>query len=122
VIGADRTVTDHPLKVSPSAVQWADGSIDDGRIEAPHVYVFELGESNPLNSTRRESWPQRCWKPLLRSTGGWRRNRNRTNQSKAPATADTAPGNGRTKRRRFDNAKDYPDHRRHRGPLLRAGI
>jgi hypothetical protein len=50
IIGADRTVTDHPLKVSPSAVQWADGSIDDGQIEAPLVYVFELGESTPLNS------------------------------------------------------------------------
>jgi hypothetical protein len=51
VLGADRTVTDHPLTVSPSAVQWVDGSIDDGRIEYPHVYVID-GENwlSPLNS------------------------------------------------------------------------
>ncbi len=50
ILGADRTVTDHKVRVSPSAVQWADGSVDDGHIEAPHVYVFELGEGAPLNS------------------------------------------------------------------------
>jgi hypothetical protein len=50
VIGSYRTVTDHNLRVSTSAVQWADGSIDDGRVEAPHIYVEALGESNPLNS------------------------------------------------------------------------
>lgn len=49
IIGADRTVTDHPLRVSPSAVQWRDGTVDDGRIEGPQVYVFDLGEGNPLN-------------------------------------------------------------------------
>lgn len=50
VIGTHRTITDHPLKVSPSATQWADGSIDDGSIEGPSVYVFDLGELRPLNS------------------------------------------------------------------------
>jgi len=50
VVGADRTVTDHPLRVSTSAVQWADGSVHDGGIEHPHIYVFDLGESRPLNS------------------------------------------------------------------------
>ncbi len=50
VVGTDRRVTDHPVRVSPSAVQWADGSIDDGRIGSPSVYVFELGDLNPLNS------------------------------------------------------------------------
>ncbi|MDT5075999.1 MAG: hypothetical protein QOJ80_636 [Mycobacterium sp.] len=51
VFGADRTVTDHRLTVSTNVVQWADGTIDlDGTVEAPHVYVFELGEGNPLNS------------------------------------------------------------------------
>jgi hypothetical protein len=48
--GADRKITDHRLTVSPSAVQWADGSVDDGRIEGPHIYVFNLGEGDPLNS------------------------------------------------------------------------
>jgi hypothetical protein len=49
VIGPDRTVTDHKLRVSTNVVQLADGSIDDGAIEAPHVYV--LGEDcGPLNS------------------------------------------------------------------------
>ncbi len=50
VIGAERTVTDHKVRVSSSAVQWADGRVDDGRIEAPQIYVFELDESNPLHS------------------------------------------------------------------------
>lgn len=48
VIGADRTVTDHSARVSPSAVQWADGRVDDGRIEGPSVYVLDVGA--PLNS------------------------------------------------------------------------
>jgi hypothetical protein len=50
IFGADRKVTDHALTVSPSAVQWLDGTVDDGNIEAPLVYVFNLGEGNPLNS------------------------------------------------------------------------
>jgi hypothetical protein len=51
VFGADRTVTDHGLKVSTNVVQWADGTIDlTGIVEAPHVYVFDLGDGNPLNS------------------------------------------------------------------------
>jgi hypothetical protein len=50
VTGHDRKVTDHKLCVSTRAVQWADGSIDDGAIEPPLVYVFELGENAPLNS------------------------------------------------------------------------
>jgi hypothetical protein len=44
------TVTDHKLYVSTSAVQWADGKVEDGTIEAPLVYVFDLGENAPLNS------------------------------------------------------------------------
>jgi hypothetical protein len=46
VLGADRTVTDHPLTVSPSGVQFADGSI-----ECPSVYIID-GENwlSPLNS------------------------------------------------------------------------
>jgi hypothetical protein len=51
VIGDDRTVTDHKLRVSPTAIQLADGSIDDGTtIEAPSVYVVDLDEGNLLNS------------------------------------------------------------------------
>jgi hypothetical protein len=50
ILGADRKVTDHKLTVSPSAVQWGDGSVDDGRIEVPHVYVYDVDEGNPLNS------------------------------------------------------------------------
>jgi hypothetical protein len=50
ILAADRTITDHRLTVSPSAVQWADGTIDDGRIEGPHIYLFNLGEGDPLNS------------------------------------------------------------------------
>jgi hypothetical protein len=50
ILGADRKVTDHRLTVSPSAVQWADGTIDNGAIEPPQIFVFNLGESDPLNS------------------------------------------------------------------------
>jgi hypothetical protein len=50
ILGADRKVTDHAVTVSPSAVQWLDGTVDDGNVEAPLVYVFNLGEGNPLNS------------------------------------------------------------------------
>jgi hypothetical protein len=46
--GGRRRVTDHKLTVSPSAVQWAEGTVDDGRIEGPHIYVYDLDE-NPLN-------------------------------------------------------------------------
>ncbi|MGY4646537.1 hypothetical protein [Mycobacterium sp. URHB0021] len=57
VFSTDRTVTDHPVRVSTSAVQWADGSIDGGAIEAPYIYVYDLGESRPLNrATRPASW------------------------------------------------------------------
>jgi hypothetical protein len=49
VLGADRTVTDHKLRVSTSALQWADGSVDDGRIEPPHIYVEDLNEGNLPN-------------------------------------------------------------------------
>lgn len=41
--GANRQITDHALTVHTSAVQWGDGSIDDGRIEGPHIYVYDLG-------------------------------------------------------------------------------
>jgi hypothetical protein len=34
VVGADRGVTDHRVCVSTAAIQWADGSIDDGRMMA----------------------------------------------------------------------------------------
>ena len=33
------------------AVQWADGRVDDGQIEPPHVYVSDLGD-NGLTSTQ----------------------------------------------------------------------
>ncbi|AFM16999.1 hypothetical protein Mycch_2216 [Mycolicibacterium chubuense NBB4] len=50
ILGGDRTIAGHRAVVSPSAVQWADGSVDDGRTEAPHVYAFNLEESNPLTT------------------------------------------------------------------------
>ena len=45
-----RKITDHALTVRPNAVQWADGTIDDGAIEPPQIFVFDLGEGSPLNS------------------------------------------------------------------------
>lgn len=52
VFGVDRTVTDHTARVYASAIQLADGSVDQGLIEGPSVYVA-FGKSTglgPLNS------------------------------------------------------------------------
>jgi hypothetical protein len=38
--GGNRTVTDHEVVVSNAAVQWADGSIDDGRVGAPSAALL----------------------------------------------------------------------------------
>ncbi|MDT5111262.1 MAG: hypothetical protein QOE20_3152 [Mycobacterium sp.] len=69
--GADRTVTDRRLMVSTNVVQWADGTIDlDGTIEAPALYVFKLGEDNPLDSDQ----PRELAAALLgvaAETDGW---------------------------------------------------
>jgi hypothetical protein len=48
--GTGRKITDHRLTVSSTAVQWADGRIDDGLIECPHIYVADLHNDSPLNS------------------------------------------------------------------------
>ena len=50
IVTVGRPITDHRLTVWSSAVQWANGTVDDGRIEAPHVNVYDLGEGYPLNS------------------------------------------------------------------------
>lgn len=52
---ADQTVTDHPVRVSMHAFQWADGSLADGAgaegngVEAPGIAVLD-GNIRPLNS------------------------------------------------------------------------
>ncbi|MFN3007402.1 hypothetical protein ACK12G_29395 [Mycolicibacterium wolinskyi] len=47
VFGPDRTVTDHPARVYPGAVQLADGTIEDIDVSSPCVYVSN-GESESL--------------------------------------------------------------------------
>lgn len=47
VFGVDRTVTDSTARVYTAAVQFADGSLDDGTIEAPTVAVCD-GERDGL--------------------------------------------------------------------------
>ena len=40
VTGAPRTITDHNLLVSASALQWADGTIEDGGLDdCPTIHV-----------------------------------------------------------------------------------
>jgi hypothetical protein len=51
VFGADRTVVGHELKVSTSAVQWADGSLDGGHIDPPIVSIVD-GHNRPLRFFR----------------------------------------------------------------------
>lgn len=50
VFGASRDVTDHAACVSTSAIQWADGNLDRGVIEAPGLVILSGGESEPFNS------------------------------------------------------------------------
>lgn len=48
VFGVDRTVTDSTARVYTAAIQLADGSLDDGSIEAPGLYVCD-GERDGLH-------------------------------------------------------------------------
>jgi hypothetical protein len=45
----DRTITDHPARVSPHAFQYADGSLASAGEEAPGIAVLEAS-IHPLNS------------------------------------------------------------------------
>lgn len=47
VFGVDRTVTDSTARVYTCAVQLADGSLDDGTIDAPSIAVCD-GERDGL--------------------------------------------------------------------------
>jgi hypothetical protein len=47
VFGVDRTVTDHAARVYAVVIQLADGSIDGGLIEGPHVNIAD-GEGSGL--------------------------------------------------------------------------
>jgi hypothetical protein len=55
VLFADRTVTDHPVRVSAHAFQWADGALADGTgaggngVEAPGIALIDA-ELRSLNS------------------------------------------------------------------------
>lgn len=48
VFGIDRTVTDSTARVYTAAIQLADGTLDDGAIEAPGLYVCD-GERDGLH-------------------------------------------------------------------------
>lgn len=48
VFGVDRGVTDSTARVYIAAIQLADGSLDDGSIEAPGLYVCD-GERDGLH-------------------------------------------------------------------------
>jgi hypothetical protein len=54
IFGVNRRITGHAAKGGTSAVQWADGSVDDGRVEAPSVYVHGLGETTLNSDQARE--------------------------------------------------------------------
>jgi hypothetical protein len=47
IFGVDRTVTDHAARVYAVVVQLADGSIDEGLIEGPHVNITD-GEGSGI--------------------------------------------------------------------------
>jgi hypothetical protein len=50
VFGNYRAVTDSSTCVSTSAIQWSDGSLDDGLVESPRLVILGDGEGDPLNS------------------------------------------------------------------------
>src|SRR6201987_856327 len=53
VLGAGRGVTDHNVVVHTSAIQFADGRIDDGRIKAPTLTISHAGyNGRGLRSTQ----------------------------------------------------------------------
>jgi hypothetical protein len=51
IVGATRTLTDHPIRVSVHAFQWSDGTLDDGDIlSAPGIAIHDADAGRPLNS------------------------------------------------------------------------
>ena len=51
IVGATRTVTDHPIRVSVHAFQWSDGTLDDGEIlSAPGIALHNADACVPLRS------------------------------------------------------------------------
>jgi hypothetical protein len=53
VLGAGRGITDHKVRVQTSAIQFADGRIDDGRIKAPTLTISHAGyNGRGLSSTQ----------------------------------------------------------------------
>lgn len=67
---ADRTVTDHSIRVAMHAFQWADGSLADGSsgVEAPGIAVLEASDRSPLNSDQARELAAVCWPPPTSST------------------------------------------------------
>ncbi len=52
IFGADRLITDTKIRVYPTVVQLADGSIEDSGLSAPHISISnnECDTLNGLNS------------------------------------------------------------------------
>jgi hypothetical protein len=51
IVGATRTLADHPSRVSVHAFQWSDGTLDDGGIlSAPGIAIDDVDAGRPLNS------------------------------------------------------------------------
>lgn len=48
VFGVDRTITDSDARVYAAAIQLADGTVDDGTIEPPCLYVCD-GERDGIH-------------------------------------------------------------------------
>ena len=50
VFGSDHTVTDHTVEVYTTAIQFPDGSLDDGsEVEPPQVWIYRA-DDNPSSS------------------------------------------------------------------------
>ena len=54
IMGADRGIDGRDLRVRTSAIQFADGRIDGGRIERPGVHVDDIGDHTLTAGQARE--------------------------------------------------------------------
>lgn len=73
VIGSDwhaiKSVDQVVSEIRTSALQFTDGTIDSGEVEAPVIFI-EGGTDSGITSARARCWPGRSSPLPMRSTGG----------------------------------------------------
>jgi hypothetical protein len=54
ILGKYRTIPGHAARVSTAAIQFADGSIDDGRLEPPNITLYDVQDERLSSDDARE--------------------------------------------------------------------